>query len=186
MVEDGGGRSGFHLHHLPQPPPTSTNLLSEQPSQLDCHPDRVRVASQHEPAHRALDAQGLASVAQVPLGDAASVDEQQLVADGDPRLRAGALRDDVVDHDVRESRSPGGESQPTHVEIAGRVVTRSWLDDGAAADIVDDQPRPLEYRIADDAVDVRSHQEALVLAAQSGGRRWDLHAAEPELVQAND
>src|SRR5881397_4403307 len=104
----------------------------QQPSQFQRHPDRVRLAAQQELAHLAIGAEGLASVAQVPRSDAASVDQQDLVADGDPRLGAGAVRDDVIDHDVREPRSPRGEPQPAHVEIARRAVGGSWLDDGAA------------------------------------------------------
>src|SRR5207244_12119398 len=71
-------------------------------------------------------------------------------------------------------------------EDAQRAVAGSGLDDGAAADVVDDQTRSLEHRVADDAVDVRSRQEALELTTQSGRRRPDLHAAEPELLQPDD
>src|SRR5207244_12017952 len=43
-----------------------------------------------------------------------------------------------------------------------------------------------ENRVPDDPADVRSRQEALVLTTQSGRRRPDLHAAEPELLQTDD
>src|SRR4029077_11710292 len=83
-----------NLHH---PPPT---CFSEQPPQLEGHPDRIRLAAQHEPAHHAVGAQRLPSVAQVALRHAASVDQEELVAHRDPGLRAGAPRHDVIDTDV--------------------------------------------------------------------------------------
>src|SRR3989442_9137822 len=97
---------------------SSTNLLSEQPSQFQRHQNGKRVAAQHEQAHHAVGAQRLASVAQVALRHPASIDQEELVAHRDPGLCAGAPRYDIIDHDVLEPRAPGGEPQPAPIEIA--------------------------------------------------------------------
>src|SRR5207248_4361435 len=172
-----------------QPPPTSptsTNLQSEQPSQPQRDPDRVGLAPQQELVDRAVNAQDLAYGAQVRLGDAAPVDQQQLVPGPDAHVRARAARHDVVHQDAAQPRPPRHEPQPAHVVVAQRAAGDARLDDHAAPGIIDDQTGPLEHGVADDTVDVRASEKPLALASQSGGGGRDPQAAEVELLQPHD
>ena len=135
---------------------------------------------------RAVHPQDLAYGAQVRLGDAAPVDQQQLVPGPDAHVRARALRHDVVHHDAAQPRPPRHESQPAHVVVAQRAAGDARLDDDATPGIIDDQARPLEHGVADDTVDVRASEEALALASQPGGRGRDPQVAELELLQPHD
>src|SRR6266487_5457714 len=63
--EDGGGGTRVNLPQPPQPPPSSTNLQSQQPPQAERDADRVGVAPQHEAVARSVHAQDFPHVAQV-------------------------------------------------------------------------------------------------------------------------
>src|SRR5207245_1611712 len=91
----------------------------------------LKAGVQRPAAALAVDAEDRPDVAQVRPRHGASVDQQHLVAGPDPGVGARAPRDDVVDHEAAQPRSPGDQPQAARVVVAARPRCGSGLDDDA-------------------------------------------------------